>query len=231
MTTERLTVTGIKKATQKSVSSPSRLRQGHIRRLEEAESSPVTGPFIAGGTWTNKRYQTESQRPNSPLEPPRIGGEREAGSPRCRGGGDPPGKGRGQRVVRKSLCYFLDVHTVFFSLSITILDKKGYGSPVVTFTKGQPLGFLSSWPLFTLTHHMLVWIAAVRGCMARRSFATMPFLATVIANEKVAAAYQDLSNECTITQSKSLIENQGALEFAKRLWSDEVTRDFSPVSA
>ena len=23
------------------------------------------------------------------------------------------------------------------------------------------LGFLSSWPLFTLTHHMLVWIAAV----------------------------------------------------------------------
>ncbi|KAK9100832.1 hypothetical protein Scep_024262 [Stephania cephalantha] len=32
-------------------------------------------------------------------------------------------------------------------------------------------------------------------------------------------------------QSKSLIENQGALEFAKRLWSDEVTRDFSPVSA
>ncbi|KAK9082361.1 hypothetical protein Syun_031915 [Stephania yunnanensis] len=108
---------------------------------------------------------------------------------------------------------------------------KGYGSPVVTFTKGQPLGFLSSWPLFTLTHHMLVWIAAVRGCMARRSFATMPFLATVIANEKVAAAYQDLSNECTITQSKSLIENQGALEFAKRLWSDEVTRDLSPVSA
>lgn len=67
--------------------------------------------------------------------------------------------------------------------------------------------------------------------MARRSFATMPFLATVIANEKVAAAYQDLYNECTITQSKSLIENLGALEFAKRFWSDEVTRDFSPVSA
>ncbi|GMN74331.1 hypothetical protein TIFTF001_052356, partial [Ficus carica] len=42
--------------------------------------------------------------------------------------------------------------------------------------------------------------------MARRSFATMPFLATVIADEK-------------------------SLEFAKRFWSDEVTRDFSPVSA
>ena len=32
----------------------------------------------------------------------------------------------------------------------------------MTFTKGQPLGFFSSWPLFTLTHHMLVWIAAER---------------------------------------------------------------------
>lgn len=32
----------------------------------------------------------------------------------------------------------------------------------MTFTKGQPLGFLSFWPLFTLTHHMLVWIAAER---------------------------------------------------------------------
>ncbi|KAH0445471.1 hypothetical protein IEQ34_025428 [Dendrobium chrysotoxum] len=25
------------------------------------------------------------------------------------------------------------------------------------FTKGQPLGYYSSWPAFTLTHHMLVW--------------------------------------------------------------------------
>lgn len=58
--------------------------------------------------------------------------------------------------------FVLDVHTLFCSLSITILDNQGYRSSVVTFTKGQPLGFLSSWPLFTLTHHMLVWIAAER---------------------------------------------------------------------
>lgn len=36
-------------------------------------------------------------------------------------------------------------------------DNQGYRSLVVT-----ALGFLSSWPLFTLTHHMLVWIAAER---------------------------------------------------------------------
>ena len=47
------------------------------------------------------------------------------------------------------------------------LDKKGYRSPVVTFTKGQPLGFFCSWPLFKLTHHMLVWIAAERDEVTR----------------------------------------------------------------
>ncbi|KAL0391550.1 UNVERIFIED_CONTAM: putative mitochondrial protein [Sesamum latifolium] len=38
------------------------------------------------------------------------------------------------------------------------------GSPVRArvsrFTRGQPLGYLSSWPSFTLTHHMVVWLAA-----------------------------------------------------------------------
>lgn len=75
--------------------------------------------------------------------------------------------------------------------------------------------------------------------MARRSFATMPFLATVIADEKVAAAYHNKQFKCTITISKekSIISNENiflishVLEFAKRFWSDEVTRDFSPVSA
>ena len=51
--------------------------------------------------------------------------------------------------------------SVVFQLPYS-LDNKGYRSSVVTFTKGQPLGFFSSWPLFTLTHHMLVWIAAER---------------------------------------------------------------------
>lgn len=33
---------------------------------------------------------------------------------------------------------------------------------VVWFTRGQPLGFYSSWPMFTLTLHMLVWLSAER---------------------------------------------------------------------
>lgn len=51
--------------------------------------------------------------------------------------------------------------SVVFQLPYSLYNK-GYRSSVVTFTKGQPLGFFSSLPLFTLTHHMLVWIAAER---------------------------------------------------------------------
>lgn len=31
------------------------------------------------------------------------------------------------------------------------------------FQTGQPLAFFSSWPLFALTHHLLVWMAAERA--------------------------------------------------------------------
>lgn len=31
---------------------------------------------------------------------------------------------------------------------------------IVWFTRGRPLGFYSSWPTFTLTLHMLVWLSA-----------------------------------------------------------------------
>lgn len=31
---------------------------------------------------------------------------------------------------------------------------------IVWFTCGRPLGFYSSWPTFTLTLHMLVWLSA-----------------------------------------------------------------------
>lgn len=30
----------------------------------------------------------------------------------------------------------------------------------VSFVAGQPLGYYSSWPLFALSHHMVVWYAA-----------------------------------------------------------------------
>lgn len=36
------------------------------------------------------------------------------------------------------------------------------------FASRQPPGYLSSWPLFALSHHLLVWIAAEREDPGRR---------------------------------------------------------------
>ncbi|KAI4298054.1 hypothetical protein MLD38_040518 [Melastoma candidum] len=59
--------------------------------------------------------------------------------------------------------------SVVFQLPYS-LDNQGYRSSVVTFTKGQPLLLIR--------------------CMARRSFAAMPFLATVIAAENKHAVLE-----------------------------------------
>ena len=62
------------------------------------------------------------------------------------------------------------------------------------------------------------------GCMAQRSFATMPFLATVIADKKVAATYHNKKFRCTIIYLKKSLSFKTffiishVLEFAKRFW-------------
>ncbi|KAG9438895.1 hypothetical protein H6P81_021193 [Aristolochia fimbriata] len=90
---------------------------------------------------------------------------------------------------------------------------------VYRFTKGQPLGFYSSRPVFALTHHALVWLAAWRAHPGKL-FLDYAILGDdlVIADEKVAAEYLAIMRdaEVTISKEKSLISRTGALEFAKR---------------
>ena len=104
---------------------------------------------------------------------------------------------------------------------------------VFRFSKGQPLGFYSSWPVFTLTHHMLVWYAAWRVRLGVKFF-DYALLGDdiVIADPVVAKSYLEVMEECkvTISKEKSLISNVSALEFAKRFMVYKVTLDFSPVS-
>lgn len=104
---------------------------------------------------------------------------------------------------------------------------------VFRFTKGQPLGYYSSWPVFTLTHHMLVWWAAWQVYPGRR-FWDYAILGDdiVIADEKVAAEYARIMDECevTISKEKSLISHTGAMEFAKRFITDFGELDLSPIS-
>lgn len=61
----------------------------------------------------------------------------------------------------------------------------------IRFESGQPLGFLSSWPLFALCHHFCVWLAADKVYPNKR-FRSYALLGDdlVIADRKVAEAYK-----------------------------------------
>lgn len=109
----------------------------------------------------------------------------------------------------------------------------GTSKHVYRFKKGQPLGYYSSWPVFALTHHMLVWWAAWSVYPGKRFF-DYAILGDdiVIADDKVAAKYAELIEDCevSISKEKSLISKSGAMEFAKRFLTDRGMTDLSPVS-
>lgn len=104
----------------------------------------------------------------------------------------------------------------------------------LSFTVGQPLGYHSSWPLFALSHHFVIWMAAERVYPGAKRFKAYAILGddVVIADRKVADEYskilQDL--EVQISVSKSLISKSGAFEFAKRFFIKEGRVDVSPIS-
>lgn len=107
---------------------------------------------------------------------------------------------------------------------------------VYRFTRGQPLGYYSSWPVFTLTHHMLVWIAAERVYPGKQ-FWNYAILGDdiVIGDSQVAREYSKIMDQSmgVISKEKSLISDSGCCEFAKRFIirnhrSDRM--DVSPLS-
>nr|DAB41751.1 TPA_inf: RNA-dependent RNA polymerase [Erigeron breviscapus mitovirus 1]DAB41752.1 TPA_inf: RNA-dependent RNA polymerase [Erigeron breviscapus mitovirus 1] len=115
------------------------------------------------------------------------------------------------------------------------------GSPLrarlYRFTRGQPLGFYSSWPSFALTHHMLVWLAAWR-VYPSRIFKDYALLGDdiVIADKKVAEVYMKVMEEAggIINLEKSLISHNGCCEFAKKFFIDYHRSDWvdaSPISS
>ncbi|KAI9070792.1 hypothetical protein K1719_047240 [Acacia pycnantha] len=92
----------------------------------------------------------------------------------------------------------------------------------VSFVAGQPLGYYyASWPLFALSHHILVlvWWCAELVYPGRR-FRDYAILRddVVIVDESVAKVYSAALGDLgvTISYSKSLISHSGSAEFAKR---------------
>lgn len=115
---------------------------------------------------------------------------------------------------------------------VPFVKKKGDVPSSVSFVTGQPLGFLSSWPLFALTHHTIVWAAAelVRPGEKFRDYALLGD-DVVIADEQVAISYRRIMEglKVKISDVKSLISFSGA-EFAKRFLVRGLRKDCSPVS-
>lgn len=71
------------------------------------------------------------------------------------------------------------------------------------FRTGQPLGLLSSWPIFAFYHHVLVWSAA-ELVYPGRHFQDYCLLGDdiMICDKKVAKMYQELIHGLGVSISK-----------------------------
>lgn len=101
-----------------------------------------------------------------------------------------------------------------------------YKDTVVTWTVGQPLGLLSSWAAFSLTHHAFIEFCAFKeGYQSFREYAVLGD-DVVIWNPRVANYYKDLLSKIgvSINLSKSLVADptHNRIEFAKRIILDGV---------
>lgn len=103
----------------------------------------------------------------------------------------------------------------------------------IRYAVGQPMGALSSWGMLALTHHFIVQCAARRlGHKTWFSFYALLGDDIVIADKAVANSYHYLMTEVLgvdINLSKSLVSDNGVMEFAKRLIS--LQEEFTPLGA
>lgn len=139
-------------------------------------------------------------------------------------------------VIKSVFSEVVAVSAVTTALGLTPFKV---GPPLVkreqdsVFSVGQPLGFYSSWPLFALSHHVILWIAADRVYPGKK-FRAYAILGddVVIADRRVAEQYRSILQllGVTISEQKSLISNSGAFEFAKRFYVRSGRIDLSPFS-
>lgn len=80
------------------------------------------------------------------------------------------------------------------------------------FAVGQPLGMYASWPLFALSHHILVWHCANQIDPGER-FSRYAILGDdiVICDDRVAREYTSMLDDLQvkISLSKSVVSNTG----------------------
>lgn len=103
----------------------------------------------------------------------------------------------------------------------------------VSFVCGQLLGYHAFWPLFALSHCILIWWCAEQ-VYPGETFSKYGVLGddVVIADQKVVRVYETALQELgvRISYQKSLISSSGCVEFAKRFRIRGVRKDVSPIS-
>jgi hypothetical protein len=109
--------------------------------------------------------------------------------------------------------------------------KRGTRDELVWFQTGQPLGAFSSWPVFSLTHHLLVQYCA-NATSSGKWFDRYALLGDdiVIADREVAGRYKSLITALgvSISEKKTLESESCCVEFAKRFMVGR--EDISPLS-
>lgn len=104
---------------------------------------------------------------------------------------------------------------------------------LVSFCTGQPLGYLSSWPLFVLSHHVYI-LACAEKVYPSAYFDRYAILGddVVIADEAVAQTYLEGLRRFDIPVSvqNTLVSNNRSFEFAKRFFTCQGKVNLSPVS-
>lgn len=98
---------------------------------------------------------------------------------------------------------------------------------IVRYSVGQPMGFLSSWSVFSLTHHVLIRTAF--STVGEKPKYWMLGDDVVVGSTRASDVYREML-ECLgveISLGKSVISPSGReFEFAKRLAID---REISPL--
>lgn len=100
---------------------------------------------------------------------------------------------------------FGDCLDAIFSRSIFEVPFLRSVRGVVFFRVGQPLGFLSSWPLFTLTHHLVMFYCAEKVYPGQR-LTRYAILGddVCIADENVASLYRQTVNDLGLAIRKGV---------------------------
>jgi hypothetical protein len=104
-----------------------------------------------------------------------------------------------------------------------------------SFRVGAPMGLYALWPVYTLTHHVMVRVAVRRTFTDHRTFFTRYVIRgddIVIADPKVSSSYVALANELDLpfSQQKTLSASRdgaGVAEFSKHLF--QCGRDIGPI--